>query len=126
MERGLSKEELVEIVAVLMEEEGFELYEPEAEGEEYLPDFLAVFESEEGEKQQIAVQVEDCQNLETEEAERRAKTIAEHCRRSGEGFLFVVPIECEELGGKKFDEWGLSDVAEFVPIGIEFEEEEEE
>ncbi len=126
MERGLSKEELVEVMAVLMEEEGFELYEPEAEGEEYLPDFLAVFENEEGEKQQIAVQVEDCQSLETEEAEKRAKTIAEHCRRSGEGFLFVVPIECEELGSKKFDEWGLSDVAEFVPIGIEFEEEEEE
>jgi len=126
MERGLSKEELVEVMAVLMEEEGFELYEPETEGEEYLPDFLAVFESEEGEKQQIAVQVEDCQSLETEEAEKRAKTIAEHCRRSGEGFLFVVPIECEELGSKKFDEWGLSDVAEFVPIGIEFEEEEEE
>lgn len=126
MERGLTREELVELIAVLMEEEGFDLYEPEAEGEEYLPDFLAVFENEEGERQQIAVQVEDCQTLQTEEAEKRAKAIAEHCRRSGEGFLFVVPIECEELGSEKFEEWGLSDVAEFVPIGIEFEEEEEE
>jgi len=27
---------------------------------------------------------------------------------------------------QKFEEWGLSDVAEFVPIGVEFEEEEEE
>ncbi len=126
MERGLTKEELVEVMAVLMEEEGFDLYEPEAEGEEYLPDFLAVFENEEGERQQIAVQVEDCQTLQTEEAEKRAKAIAEHCRRSGEGFIFVVPIECEELGNQKFEEWGLSDVAEFVPIGIEFEEEEGE
>ena len=126
MERGLSREELVEIMAILMEEEGFDLYEPEAEGEEYLPDFLAVFENEEGERQQIAVQVEDCRTLETEEAEKRAKAIADHCRRSGEGFIFVVPIECEELGKEKFEKWGLSDVAEFVPIGIEFEEEEEE
>jgi len=125
MERGLSREELIEVMAVLMEEEGFELYEPEAEGEEYLPDFIAVFENEEGERQQIAVQVEDCQTLQTEEAEKRAKAIAEHCRRSGEGFIFVVPIECEDLGSEKFEEWGLSDVAEFVPIGIEFEEEEE-
>ncbi len=122
---NLSREELIEIMAVLMEEEGFELYEPEAD-EEYLPDFLAVYEDENGERQQIAVQVEDCHTLETEEAEKRAKTIAEHCRRSGEGFLFVVPIECEELGSDKFEKWGLSDVAEFIPIGIEFEEETEE
>jgi len=126
MERGLTKEELAEIMAILLEEEGFDIYVPKAEGEEYLPDFLAIFEDEEGERRQIAVQVEDCQTLQTEEAEKRAKAIAEHCRRSGEGFIFVVPIECEELGNKKFEEWGLSDVAEFIPIGIEFEEEEEE
>ena len=122
----LTREELIEIMAILMEEEGFELYEPEAEGEEYLPDFLAVYEDENGERQQIAVQVEDCQTLKTEEAKSKAQTIAEHCRRSGEGFLFVVPLECEELGNQKFEEWGLFDVAEFVPIGIEFEEEEEQ
>ncbi len=126
MEEKLSREELIEVVATLLEEEGFELYEPEAEGEEYIPDLLAVFENEEGERQQIAVQVEDCDTLRSEEAEKRAKAIAEHCRRSGEGFILVVPIECEDLGNQKFEEWGLSDVAEFVPIGIEFEEEEEE
>ncbi|MEO2065703.1 MAG: hypothetical protein ABGX17_04290 [Desulfurobacteriaceae bacterium] len=126
MEKGLTKEELMELMAILMEEEGFEIYEPEAEGEEYLPDFLAVYENEEGERQQVAVQVEDCNTLNTEEAEKKAKAIAEHCRRSGEGFIFVVPIECEEEGSKKFEEWELSDVAEFIPIGIEFEEEEEE
>jgi hypothetical protein len=126
MEQGLTREELVELMAILMEEEGFEIYEPEAEGEEYLPDFLAVYEDEQGERQQIAVQVEDCNTLKTKEAEERAKAIAEHCRRSGEGYIFVVPIECEELGNEKFEQWGLSDVAEFVPIGIEFEEEEEE
>ncbi len=123
MDYGLSREELVEIVAALMEEEGFELYEPEA-NEEYLPDFLGVFEDEDGEIRQVAVQVEDCRSLQTEEAEKRAKAIAEHCRRSGEGYVFVVPLECEELGNKKFEEWGLSDVAEFVPVGVEFEEEE--
>ena len=125
MEQGLTKEELMELMAVLMEEEGFEIYEPEG-GEEYLPDFLGVYEDEEGERQQVAVQVEDCNTLKTKEAEEKAKTIAEHCRRSGEGFIFVVPIECEEEGKKKFEEWGISDVAEFVPIGVEFEEEEEE
>jgi len=123
MDYELSREELVEIVAALMEEEGFELYEPEA-NEEYLPDFLGVFEDEDGEIRQVAVQVEDCRSLQTEEAEKRAKAIAEHCRRSGEGYVFVVPLECEELGNKKFEEWGLSDVAEFVPVGVEFEEEE--
>jgi len=125
MEQGLTKEELLELMAILMEEEGFEIYEPEAEGEEYLPDFLAVYEGEDGERQQIAVQVEDCNTLKTEEAEKRAKAIAEHVRRSGEGFIFVVPMECEEEGSRKFEEWGLSDVAEFVPIGIEIEEEDE-
>ncbi|WP_163328620.1 hypothetical protein GFV12_00440 [Desulfurobacterium thermolithotrophum] len=125
MEEKLSREELIEVIAALMEEEGFEIYEVEVD-EEYLPDFLAVYTDENGENQQIAVQVEDCQTLETEEAEKRAKTIAEHCRRSGEGFLFVVPMECEELGKQKFEEWKLSDVAELIPIGIEFEEEEEE
>ncbi|ADU96092.1 hypothetical protein [Thermovibrio ammonificans] len=125
MEHGLSKEELVEIMAILMEEEGFEVYEPQAEGEEYLPDFIAVFEGEDGEVQQVAVQVEDCRSLETEEARKRAQAIADHCRRSGEGYIFVVPIECEDLGKEKFEEWKLSDVAEFVPIGIEFEEEQE-
>ncbi len=124
MEQGLTKEELMELMAVLMEEEGFEIYEPEGE-EEYLPDFLGVYEDESGEKQQVAVQVEDCNTLKTKEAEEKAKTIAEHCRRSGEGFIFVVPIECEEEGKKKFEEWGISDIAEFVPIGVEFEEEEE-
>ncbi|WP_457680660.1 hypothetical protein [Thermovibrio sp.] len=126
MERGLTKEELLELMAILMEEEGFEIYEPEAEGEEYLPDFLGIYEDEKGERQQVAVQVEDCSTLKTEEAKKKAKTIAEHCRRSGEGFIFVVPIECEEEGRKKFEEWGLSDVAEFIPIGVEIEEEEEE
>ncbi len=124
MEQGLTKEELMELMAVLMEEEGFEIYEPEGD-EEYLPDFLGVYEDEEGERQQVAVQVEDCNTLKTKEAEEKAKTIAEHCRRSGEGFIFVVPIECEEEGKRKFKEWGISDVAEFVPIGVEFEEEEE-
>ncbi|SMO54145.1 hypothetical protein SAMN06269117_10967 [Balnearium lithotrophicum] len=126
MEEKLSREELIEVVATLLEEEGFEIYEPKAEGEEYIPDILAVFENEEGERQQIAVQVEACDTLKSEEAEKRAKAIAEHCRRSGEGFILVVPIECEDLGNQKFEEWGLSDVAEFVPVGIEFEEEEEE
>ncbi len=126
MEEKLSREELIEVVATLLEEEGFEIYEPKAEGEEYIPDILAVFENEEGERQQIAVQVEDCDTLKSEEAEKRAKAIAEHCRRSGEGFILVVPLECEDLGNQKFEEWGLSDVAEFVPVGIEFEEEEEE
>jgi len=125
MEERLTKEELIEIMAVLMEEEGFEIYEPELEGEEYLPDFLAVYEDENGEKNQIAVQVEDCLTLDTEEAEKKAKAIAEHCRMSGEGFLFVVPLECEEKGMEKFKEWNLEDIAEFIPIGIEFEEEEE-
>lgn len=125
MEQGLSREELIEIMAAIMNEEGFEIYEPEAE-EEYLPDFLAVYTDESGERQQIAVQVEDCQTLQTEEAEKRAKAIAEHCRRSGEGYLLAIPIECEDLGNQKFDEWELSDVAELIPIGIEFEEEEEE
>ena len=125
MERELSREELIEIMAAIMDEEGFEIYEPEAE-EEYLPDFLAVYTDESGERQQIAVQVEDCQTLQMEEAEKKAKVIAEHCRRSGEGYLLTVPIECEDLGNQKFDEWGLSDVAELIPIGIEFEEEEEE
>ncbi|GAB6076055.1 hypothetical protein [Desulfurobacterium crinifex] len=125
MEQGLSREELIEIMAAIMNEEGFEIYEPEAE-EEYLPDFLAVYTDESGERQQIAVQVEDCQTLQTEEAEKRAKAIAEHCRRSGEGYLLAIPIECEDFGNQKFDEWGLSDVAELIPIGIEFEEEEEE
>ncbi|ADY72744.1 hypothetical protein Dester_0085 [Desulfurobacterium thermolithotrophum DSM 11699] len=125
MEEKLSREELIEVIAALMEEEGFEIYEVEAD-EEYLPDFLAVYTDENGENQQIAVQVEDCQTLEAEESEKKAKTIAEHCRRSGEGFLFVVPMECEELGKQKFEEWELSDVAELIPIGIEFEEEEEE
>lgn len=123
MENELMKDELIEIVAAIMEEEGFELYEPEAE-EEYLPDFLGVFEDENGEVHQVAVQVEDCRTLQTEEAEKKAKTIAEHCRRSGEGYVFVVPLECEETGKEKFEEWGLSDVAEFVPVGVEFEEEE--
>ena len=125
MEQGLSREELIEIMAAIMDEEGFEIYEPESE-EEYLPDFLAVYTDESGEKQQIAVQVEDCQTLQTEETEKRAKAIAEHCRRSGEGYLLVIPIECEDIGNQKFDEWGLSDVAELIPVGIEFEEEEEE
>ncbi|MEO2069306.1 MAG: hypothetical protein ABGX27_07335 [Desulfurobacteriaceae bacterium] len=124
MEERLTKEELIEVMAALMDAEGFELYEPEGD-EEYLPDFLAVFFDEDGEQRQIAVQVEDCQTILTPEAEAKAKTIAEHCRRSGEGFIFSVPLECEKLGKEKFDEWGLSDVAEFVPIGIEFEEEEE-
>ncbi len=106
-------------MAILMEEEGFEIYEPVAEGEEYLPDFLAVFEDESGERQQIAVQVEDCYTVRTEEAEKKAKAIAEHCRKSGEGFFFVVPLECEEEGKKKFEEWGLSDVAEFIFCGRE-------
>ena len=125
MEQGLSREELIEIIAAIMDEEGFEIYEPESE-EEYLPDFLAVYTDESGEKQQIAVQVEDCQTLQTEETEKRAKAIAEHCRRSGEGYLLAIPIECEDIGNQKFDEWGLSDVAELIPVGIEFEEEEEE
>jgi hypothetical protein len=125
MERELSREELIGIMATIMDEEGFEIYEPEAE-EEYLPDFLAVYTDENGERQQIAVQVEDCQTLQMEKTEKRAKTIAEHCRRSGEGYLIAIPIECEDIGNQKFDEWELSDVAELIPIGIEFEEEKEE
>jgi len=127
MEEGrLTREELLELTLILFEEEGFELYEPEAEGEEYLPDFIAVYENEDGETHQIAVVVEDCDSLKSEEAEKRAKAVAEHVRRSGEGYIFIVPMECEEEGSRKFEEWGLGDVAEFVPIGVEFEEEEEE
>jgi hypothetical protein len=124
MEERLGKEELTEFIAVLMEDEGFSIYEVETE-EEYKPDFLAVYKDDEHESQ-VAVQVEDCDTLKTEEAEKRAKTIAEHCRKSGEGYLFVVPIGCEELGREKFESWGISDVAEFLPIGLKFEEETDE
>ena len=111
-------------MAILMEEEGFEIYEPVAEGEEYLPDFLAVFEDESGERQQIAVQVEDCYTVRTEEAEKKAKAIAEHCRKSGEGFFFVVPLECEEEGKKKFEECKVCNVLDFELKGEKNEKEE--
>lgn len=125
MEEELSREELIEIIAAVMNEEKFEVYEPEAE-EEYLPDLLAVYTEENGEKQQIAVQVEDSRTLQTEEAEKRARAIAEHCRKSGEEYLFTVPLDCEEVCNQKFKEWGISDVAELVPLGMEFDEDEEE
>ncbi len=121
MEEMLKKEELIEFIATLMEDEGFSIYEVETE-ERYKPDFLAVYRDDENESQ-VAVQVEDCDTLKTEEAERRAKAIAEHCRKSGEGYLLVVPIGCEELGKEKFESWGIADVAEFLPIGLKFEEE---
>jgi len=119
----LMREELVELVASMMEEEGFEVYEP-VPSEDYLPDLLAVYE-EEGGSYQIAIQVEDCAGLETELAESRARHIARHCRASGEGFLLFIPMEWEELGREKFEEWGISDVAELIPVDVEFEEDGE-
>ncbi|WP_457568337.1 hypothetical protein [Desulfurobacterium sp.] len=124
MEEKLTREELAELMATVLEMEGFEVYDVDTD-EEYKPDFLAVYKDEEVEYQ-IAIQVEDCQSLNSEEAENRAKAIAEHCRQSGEGFFISVPLECEEEGKEKLKEWNIGDVAELVPIGLEFEEEEEE
>jgi len=123
MEEKLTREELAELMATVLEMEGFEVYDVETD-EEYKPDFLAVYKDEEVEYQ-IAVQVEDCESINSSLAEERAKAIAEHCRQSGEGFFISVPLECEQIAQDKLKEWDIEDVAELVPIGLEFEEEEE-
>ena len=124
MEEKLTREELAELMATVLEMEGFEIYDVETD-EVYRPDFLAVYKDDEVEYQ-IAVQVEDCESINSTLAEDRAKAIAEHCRQSGEGFFISVPLECEQTAQNKLKEWDIEDVAELVPIGLELEEEEEE
>ncbi len=124
MEERLLRDELVELMATVLEMEGFEVYDVETD-DVYKPDFLAVYKDEEVEYQ-IAVQVEDCDSIDTPSAKERANAIAEHCRQSGEGFFISVPLECEDKAQNKLKEWEVEDVAELVPIGLELEEDEEE
>ncbi len=123
----MTKTELEEILLVLLESEGFGLYEVDSK-EEYKPDFIAIYEEEEEDSQddalpQIAVQVEDCQTIKNEETKKKALAIAEHCRVSGEGFVIVVPENCEQEAREILRELKIEDVAELLSVRGDFEQE---
>jgi len=84
--------------------------------EDLLPDMVGVTKKEV--EVQIAVQVETCETLESEEAEKRAKAIAEHVRRTGEGYMLFVPAECEEKAQEKIKEWQIDDVVDIIPLSF--------
>jgi len=113
------KEDLINIVAVFLDKQGVKPYEVEAREEEddsLLPDMIGVTKREI--EVQIAIQVETCETLKSEEAEKKAKAIADHVRKSGEGYMLFVPEECESEALEKVKEWEIEDVANVIPIGF--------
>ena len=119
MAEQFDREDLINIVAIFLDKQGVKPYEVEAreeEDESLLPDMVGVTKKEV--EVQIAVQVETCETLESEEAEKRAKAIAEHVRRTGEGYMLFVPEECEEKAQEKAKEWQIEDVVDIIPLGF--------
>ena len=119
MAEQFDREDLINIVAIFLDKQGVKPYEVEAgeeEDESLLPDMVGVTKREV--EVQIAVQVETCETLESEEAERRAKAIAEHVRKSGEGYMLFVPEECEKEAEEKVKEWKIDDVVDIIPLGF--------
>ena len=119
MAEQFDREDLINIVAVFLDKQGVKPYEVEAkedEEEDLLPDMVGVTKKEV--EVQIAIQVETCETLESEEAERRAKAIAEHVRNSGEGYMLFVPEECERETEEKVKEWKIEDVVSVIPLGF--------
>jgi len=119
MAEQFDREDLINIVAVFLDKQGVKPYEVEAkedEDEDLLPDMVGVTKKEV--EVQIAIQVETCETLESEEAERRAKAIAEHVRKSGEGYMLFIPEECEEEANQKIKEWGIDDAVEVIPLSF--------
>jgi len=119
MTEHFDKEDLINIVAVFLNRQGVKPYEVEAredEEEDLLPDMIGVTKKEV--EVQIAIQVETCETLESEEAEKRAKAIAEHVRKSGEGYMLFIPEECEEKANQKVKDWEISDVVDVIPLGF--------
>ena len=122
MSENFDREDLINIVAVFLDKQGVKPYEIEAkedEDEDLLPDMVGVTKKEV--EVQIAIQVETCETLESEEAEKRANAIAEHVRKSGEGYMLFVPAECEEIAEEKIKEWEIDDVVDVIPLGFEEE-----
>jgi len=119
MAEQFDREDLINIVAVFLDKQGVKPYEVEAkedEDDDLLPDMVGVTKKEV--EVQIAVQVETCETIESEEAEKRAKAIAEHVRKSGEGYMLFVPAECEEKAIKKVKEWEIEDVVDIIPLAF--------
>jgi hypothetical protein len=119
MAEQFDKEDLINIIAVFLDKQGVKPYEVEPkenEDEDLLPDMIGVTKKEV--EVQIAVQVETCKTLDTEEAEKKAKAIAEHVRRSGEGYMLFVPSECEGKAREKVKEWQIEDVVDIIPLGF--------
>ena len=119
MKEQFDREDLINIVAVFLDKQGVKPYEVEAkedEDEDLLPDMIGVTKKEV--EVQIAIQVETCETLDSEEAEKRAKAIAEHVRRSGEGYMLFIPAECEEKAQEKVKEWKIEDVVDIIPLAF--------
>ncbi len=119
MAEQFDREDLINIVAVFLDKQGIKPYEVEAkeeEDEDLLPDMIGVTKKEV--ELQIAVQVETCKTLDSEEAKRRAKAIADHVRKSGEGYMLFVPAECEEKAQEKVKEWQIEDVVDIIPLAF--------
>ena len=119
MAEQFDREDLINIVAVFLDKQGVKPYEVEAkedEDEDLLPDMVGVTKKEV--EVQIAIQVETCETIESEEAEKRAKAIAEHVRKSGEGYMLFIPEECEEKANQKVEEWEITDVVNIIPLGF--------
>ena len=119
MSEQFDREDLINIVAVFLDKQGVKPYEvaaKEDEDENLLPDMIGVTKKEV--EVQIAIQVETCETLEGEEAEKRAKAIAEHVRRSGEGYMLFVPEECETIAEEKVKEWKINDIVDVIPLGF--------
>jgi len=113
------REDLINIVAVFLDKQGVKPYEVEAkedEEEDLLPDMIGVTKREI--EVQIAIQVETCNTLDSEEAEKKAKAIAEHVRKSGEGYMLFVPEKCEEKAREKVRKWQIEDVVDIIPLGF--------
>lgn len=113
------KDDLINIVAVFIDKQGIKPYEVEAredEDEDLLPDILGVSKKEV--EIQIAIQVETCESINTEEAQKKAKAIAEHTRKSGEGYMLFVPEECEEKVNNIIKDWEIDDVVDIIPLSF--------
>ena len=76
MAEQFDREDLINIVAVFLDKQGVKPYEVKAredEDDDLLPDMVGVTKKEV--EVQIAIQVETCETLESEEAEKRANAI---------------------------------------------------
>jgi hypothetical protein len=120
------RQQLLNIVALFLSQQGLEVYEarPKSEEVEFVPDYLALLKRkvEVEVEHRIDVIVETCESIGGDETRKKLVSISENARKANEGVMLFVPSSCLEKTNEILEELKIADIIKVVPLSFKLKE----